>query len=91
MYGDYAAALLGDVYFFSSQHDKAVQYLTKVAMKDDFAFADEALYYLIKAHITLGDIALADTALARLRSRYPRSPYMARAHAMRSQVPQDQR
>ena len=81
-YGDYATFDLGHFYLVYEQYGMAVKQLMQVATKDNFAFAGEALYYLIQSHAKLGEKAKATFYLDRLKSRYPKSQYVNRATRM---------
>ncbi|MCZ6875600.1 MAG: hypothetical protein O7G88_19085 [bacterium] len=78
-YGDYATFDLGHFYLVYEQYEMAVKQLRQVATKDNFAFADEALYYLIQSHAKLGEKAKATPYLDHLKSRHTKSQYVSRA------------
>lgn len=48
-YGDYAAFMLGELYFTQEEYNKASEQFNKVAEKSDFVFADKAKKYLAEA------------------------------------------
>jgi hypothetical protein len=54
VYGDYAAFILGEFYFYKEEFEKASKKFDKVAKKQDFVFADKAKDYLAKAREKLG-------------------------------------
>lgn len=49
VYGDYAAYLLGELYFAQEEYDKASRQFSRLAKKADFALADKAAEYLAEA------------------------------------------
>ena len=49
-YGDYAAFVLGELYFAQDDHKKASEQFNKLAAKDAFVFADKAKKYLAEAN-----------------------------------------
>jgi hypothetical protein len=78
-YGPYALLLLGELYFYRNEHDRAIQYCEALASTLDFVLRDRNLFYLIQAHARKGSWTSARDYVEKLRERHPQSPYIERA------------
>ena len=84
-YGDYAALVLGDLYFARKNHQRLIEQLN--GFRSDFIYADRVLYYLVEANVALSNWQQAGQHFDTLRASDPESEYLERAATAISRQP----
>lgn len=79
VYADYAASLLGRIYFGRNDFEKAASYFERLASSSKFPNVDETIAYLVEAHAKLQNPDKVARYVDILRNRYPNSIYTRKA------------
>jgi hypothetical protein len=84
-YGDYAALVLGDLYFARKDYQRVIEQLN--VFRSDFIYADRVLYYLVEANVALSNWQQAGQHFDTLSASHPESEYLERAAIAISRQP----